>query len=214
MTEAFVVRELWKGSLWSATPHRLVARDGGGFVTYCAPGTPWLAPTSGEVVSLSRGEQQLALMTSGDWDLVAEETTMATLEYIRLGSWVRVKVGWSADFGEFRGWYVNFEMPSVATVLGVDTMDLVLDLVVAPSGKPAWKDRNDFERAIDARLFPTRLRERLERAARAVLVEISSGRGRFDPAVETWRPDPKWASLPLPRDDVLDGPSALESFGA
>jgi len=68
------------------------------------------------------------------------------LNFFVTGAWARINLGW--ERGRFLGWYINFELPPRATRDGIETMDLILDAFVTPTGKWHWKDREDFERAV------------------------------------------------------------------
>jgi hypothetical protein len=50
--------------------------------------------------------------------------------------------------GEFAGWYVNLETPARRHADGVDTTDLVLDVVVAPDRTWVWKDEDEMAERI------------------------------------------------------------------
>jgi hypothetical protein len=46
------------------------------------------------------------------------------------------------------GWYVNFEVPYRRTGLGIDTLDLFLDLVIGPNlDRVVWKDEGEYAQA-------------------------------------------------------------------
>ena len=74
------------------------------------------------------------------------------IRLIEPGAWNCVNVEFGAA-GEFVGWYVNFQQPfqragSRFDTVRFDTVDLVLDLVVAPDRSWRLKDEDDFQRAI------------------------------------------------------------------
>ncbi len=62
-------------------------------------------------------------------------------------AWHCVDVEFDAS-GEFAGWYVNFQEPLRRTSFSLDTVDLVLDLVVAADGSWRTKDEDDFARGL------------------------------------------------------------------
>jgi predicted RNA-binding protein associated with RNAse of E/G family len=106
-------------------------------------------------------------------------------------------LGWSQD-GDFLGWYVNFQRPLVRTRMGYDSMDLVVDLVVAPSYEWQWKDNEDFEAAIERGILDEALRGPIALEAERVLHLLERREGPFDPEWTTWRPPNHWATPKLP----------------
>ena len=41
-------------------------------------------------------------------------------------------------------WYANFERPFQRTPIGIDTFDLLLDLVIEPDSSYRWKDEGEY----------------------------------------------------------------------
>jgi hypothetical protein len=87
-----------------------------------------------------------------------------------------------------------------ATPDGIESMDLVLDMFVLPDGSWSWKDREDFDRAVDDGVLEPHLPALFETEAQRVLTEHAAGQAAFDPAWIDWRPP--WqlptAQLPAP----------------
>jgi hypothetical protein len=99
--------------------------------------------------------------------------------------------------GEFVGWYVNLEEPSVVwddgLLAGVDTTDHDLDIWVYPDRSWEWKDEDEFEerQAFGPRYWvhdPDRVRAEGER----VIAKVESGVFPFDGTWQDFRP-PGWA---------------------
>jgi protein associated with RNAse G/E len=202
--DPLVITEVWQGRLWSAIPHTLVSADGTGHVTYLAPDAVGAYATSRGVPGrehLSRGERKLAALQTLVYQVVEVPhhfTPLASLHFFRPGSWARVNLGWSADLSQFLGWYVNFEVPYQVVDHGLQTMDLVLDMLVTPDRTWRWKDRDEFDDALARGLLSADIAAALEAEAKQVTDQIARGHGPFADGWPAWRPDPRWSTPALP----------------
>lgn len=107
---------------------------------------------------------------------------------------------WHGEDGDFRGWYVNLQAPFRRTVIGVDTMDDELDIVVAPDGSWRWKDVEKLAGWQARGRFSAdevaAVRAEGERVAR----ELEAGRRWWGDEWRAWRPDPAWPVPELPEN--------------
>lgn len=196
-----VVTEEWHECLWSASPHRVVESGLDGLVTFQPAGTA-------SVLSSNRDMAYTEGMTRSERKLAALQTLRAKPRYIREfptklyfytpGSWVRVNLGWDPLDGHFMGWYVNFERPARKTSEGLVSKDLLLDIYVKPDHSWEWKDKHEFEEAIDGQIIDSNHRELFETEAERVLAQIAAGEGAFDPRWQTFRAPSGWATPELP----------------
>ena len=194
-----VLAEVWRGQVWSAVPRMVVERSEDLWVTFAPTGVVGAYASSRGVPGregLSRAERKLAAMESLVYNVVEAPTDLATLTFHTRGAWSSVNLGWKD--GEFVGWYVNFEQPYEETQYGLETMDLVLDLLIDPDGNPQVKDEDDYAAAVERGILDGT--PDLEQEKARVLRELSAGRGPFDPAWITWRPDPAWPIPILPKE--------------
>ncbi|MFI5915151.1 DUF402 domain-containing protein [Dactylosporangium sp. NPDC051541] len=106
-------------------------------------------------------------------------------------------VWWFFKEGVFSGWYVNLEEPYLRRHDGVQTKDLVLDIVVTPERHWEWKDADEFQRHIGHPLYYDRA------AADAILIGaeriidlVETASFPFDGTHTSFCSDPAWA---LPR---------------
>ena len=201
-----MVEDRWRGRLWAAVPHRVVEADAGQCVTWLPAGTVaafasmrGLAAADG----LSRAERKHQALATLRYRVREVPVAPDTLHVFTPGRWSRVDLGWAAD-GEFLGWYVNFELPpapalTLSAVPVLTTMDLVLDRYVHPDGSTEWKDRDEFDRAVDDGLLDASLRPVLAAEADAVAADQVAARGAFDPRWQRFRPPSHWAAPHLPR---------------
>jgi len=102
--------------------------------------------------------------------------------------------------GEFRQWYVNLEEPAAlwrdGDLLGLDTVDQDLDIVVAPDRTWRWKDEEEFADHLgypDSYWVPDPAAVRAE--GDRVVELIDAGEFPFDGTGTDFRPDPAWAAL-------------------
>jgi len=119
-------------------------------------------------------------------------------------------VWWFFREGSFTGWYVNLEESYVRRHDGVDTNDLVLDIVVTPQRQWEWKDTEEFNERIGDPLYFDRATAETVRAEGERLIKlIEAGDFPFDGTYTDFRPGPSWPALRLPTDvdSQLDGPA-------
>ncbi len=217
--DPLVVTEVWHGHLWSAIPHTLVSADETGHVTYLAPDAVGAYATSRGVpgrAHLSRGERKLAALQTLVYRVVEAPhhfAPLASLHFFRPGSWARVNLGWSADRSQFLGWYVNFEVPYQLVDHGLQTMDLVLDMLVTPDRTWRWKDRDEFDDALARGILSADIAATLEAEAAQVIDQVERRQGPFADAWPGWRPDPRWSTPLLAPQLRADGTAWLVNAG-
>lgn len=95
-------------------------------------------------------------------------------------------------------WYVNFQLPMERTEDGYDTLDLVLDLIVAPDWSWSWKDVEPFEAAVRRGIFTTEMKAAVETQAADVHQSIADQAGPFAPAGREWTAPTTWPDPSLP----------------
>lgn len=182
--------------LWSAVPHVVVEPQ----VTYLPEGALGTYASSVGVPGregLPRSQRKLAALETCVYRVVERSIGWSMLHFFTPGSYARVNLGWTAD-GTFTGWYVNLERPITTHEHGLETMDLVLDLHIAPDGSWRWKDREDYDETVRRGLLDAELLPVLEADARRVLDQHQRGDGPFAPHWRSWQPDPQWTVPVLP----------------
>lgn len=200
-----VRRDVVHGKVWTAAPYRALSDQGGELLLAHWPGIQSLAPSTW-THWLRTGDdavrkQAIPNLANGRWEL-EPWTWRRTL----LLSWSGVDPG----FGVYRfhdlenghvTWYLNFERTPRRTRIGIDTFDLLLDLVVSPdlSGW-TWKDEDEYAHARRLGLIGDAEHRGVEQARqRAVaLVEARGG-----PLARDWshiRVLPSWPTPRLPGD--------------
>jgi predicted RNA-binding protein associated with RNAse of E/G family len=181
---------------------------------YSAPG--WLLEeTSAHVVTaIVPGAQTLQLITPRA-NVMRE--VAAGREQTALVPWHTNRVVWLMPFNgahavghswndardEFAGYYINLQAPLRRTPIGYDSFDHVLDIVVAPDGSWRWKDEDEFEEAIQLRLFTPNEAADIRAEGERVITRLSN---LLPTGWELWRRPPHWSvsTLRLP-EELSDG---------
>ncbi len=157
--EVVTYRELWGDRVMTAMPLRVVADSGNSTVLYLAAETTFRAaraPGGGPVRDVS------------DWASVQTTWTGGSLlRLLQEGLWYCVDVEFDAE-RRFAGYYVNFQEPVRRTARGFDTVDLVLDVEVAPDGAARIKDADDLDAAVADGHVPTEVASRVQAQAASV----------------------------------------------
>lgn len=182
--QVIVVEEEWRGLLFAAAPHRVVASDADQLVTLVPDGTESVVGSNFGLPGTEHldrsGRKLLAMQSLQFWPRLISETPTKLLVYTA-DRWSRVSLGWDSADGQFLGWYVNFERPARAGRDGIVSKDLVLDLYVNADGSWDWKDRDDFDEAIAQGVLEPELDAVLAAEARHVLRDLHDHLGAFDP---------------------------------
>jgi len=214
--ETAVRRDMVRGEVWTAAPLRVVHDEPGGglLLTHwpgieCRAATTWIEwlTTGNESVR----KQAVPLLVAGGWRLGTWVwRTTAVLSWYGVDEYFSVHRFLDLERVEAR-WYVNFERPYRRTRIGIDTFDLLLDLVVAPdlSGW-AWKDEDEYAQGRRLGLIDDAEHRRIEQARLRALALIESKGGPFAQDWSDWRVQPDWPLPTLP-PDALDVPSGFEA---
>lgn len=199
-----VRRDVHAGRVWSAQPYRALADTGSVLHLAYWPGLRSLAPTTwsagwrtGDDAVRRSGLDHLA---AGTWVLGSWSWRHTVVRSrFETGQWFSLHYFQEPGTGEPLRLYVNFERPAVRTPIGIDTMDLIVDLVVEPdlSGH-RWKDEDEY--AHGRRLgFITDADHRLVDQARDRALGLLQDRsGPFADPWQPWAPDPQWPDPVLP----------------
>jgi predicted RNA-binding protein associated with RNAse of E/G family len=93
------------------------------------------------------------------------------------------------------------------TTLGFDTVDLVLDLVVAADSTWSLKDEDDFERAVSVGQLQQRTAEQVRAAAERMISVVEGGGPPFsEKNWPSWRPPSHWTVPALPANWASPAP--------
>ncbi|HZC25809.1 MAG TPA: DUF402 domain-containing protein [Actinopolymorphaceae bacterium] len=191
-------RDVFRGQVWSATPLRTVSDSKDMLAMVLLPGTQKLASTTwiewcrtGDDDVRSRALPNLA---AGTWELDTwtwRDTTKLSL--LLADAYFSVDLFFGAD--GFERWYVNFERPYVRTGVGIDTFDLLLDMLVEPDLSYRWKDEDEYAEGCRLGIITETEQRHVQDARDQVLELLRKGTGPFEERWLAWRPEP---GLPLP----------------
>ncbi|MFB8290662.1 DUF402 domain-containing protein [Kitasatospora purpeofusca] len=195
-----VRRDVHLGRVWSAQPHRALSDSGTLLEIGYWPGIRALAPTTwttalrtGDDSSRKDGLEHLA---SGSWELEpwAWRDTVLRSRF-ETGSWFSLH-HFQSPAGEPLRLYVNFERPAVRTRIGIDTLDLLVDLVVDPDlSSWRWKDEDEYAHGRRLGLVTEADHRAVDHAREHAIGLLQERRGPFGFPWPAWAPDPAW---PLP----------------
>jgi predicted RNA-binding protein associated with RNAse of E/G family len=198
--QTIVIQDVWDGRLWAARPVTVVEDRNGFLAVWCPKGTrrkgPGTPPT--RLAEATRRERFASCLEHRDWVLVDNEWDVSTLMLTEDGAMHSVWVSWLEN-GEQWGWYVNLQMPIRRAQNAAQTMDLALDVVIAPDRSSwTWKDEDEFQILIDRNLIDGELASRVRAEATDVIRRAEADEPPFCDPWPDWRPDPSWSLPRLP----------------
>ncbi|MET9182905.1 DUF402 domain-containing protein [Kitasatospora aureofaciens] len=201
-----VRRDVHHGRVWSAQPYRTLTDDGATLELAYWPGITSLSPATW-AAAMRTGDD--SLRKSGLDDLAASHWQLepwtwqgtTLLSRFEAGEYFSIHAFRDATTGEPRNWYINFELPYSRTPIGLDTFDLLIDLVVEPDlSSHRWKDLDEYAQARRLGLIDDRLHTIVETARERALALVQERALPFHEIWPTWTPDPTWPSPQLPAD--------------
>ncbi|GAA2839989.1 hypothetical protein GCM10010441_75380 [Kitasatospora paracochleata] len=200
-----VRRDVHAGRVWTAMPQRVIDDTGHVLTLAYWPGIESLAPATW-ITSTRTGDdtarrQCLADLAAGAWTLGPhrwENTEL--LSHFLAGEWFSVHCFQDAITHEPLRWYVNFEHPYRRRPgVGIDTMDLALDLVITPDlAGHHWKDQQEYAQLRRLGVVDDYVGRQIERARGRAIGMLDDRTGPFAGGWPTWAPDPSWPLPTLP----------------
>lgn len=121
-----------------------------------------------------------------------------------------VFVFWHGPDREVRSWYINIQESFRRTLIGIDTQDLELDIVVGLDGGYEFKDAEVMaDRIAEGRFHPDQVAV-IEKIGDELADRLRRGEMWWDSAWARWVPDPSWTPVALPAgwDDALSSPTS------
>ncbi|GLW29127.1 DUF402 domain-containing protein [Actinoplanes regularis] len=198
-----VRRDVLDGRVWSAAAHRVLDDDGQRLTLCCWPGVTTYAPTTWIEWLGNRDDairkQGIPDLATGRWDLgewIWRDTVLLT--------WVGLDPDFSvqrfqAVSGGSTQWKINFERPVRRTTIGIDTFDLLLDLIADPAcDRWSWKDEDEYDQARRLGVITDADHRRVGRARHRAVHLVETRGGPLAQDWSTWRPDSGWPTPVLP----------------
>lgn len=179
-------------------PVRIVEHDASRTILYLAEGSPLKVSADakgkriGRATPVGERERQIRMLVDGAW---TDNHALMIHEPHRLGSvWLFLL----AEDWSFQGYYVNLQAPLEPTLVGFDTADYLLDVVVKPDLSWEWKD--EFDEALEHELIPPVLLHAVRAEGRRFIRELESRQWPFGSGLDQWRPEPEWDVPSMPKN--------------
>lgn len=209
-------RDVFRGRVWSAHALRTVRDTGEALVACSWPGAETRVGTT-YAAALRTGDdalrkQTLPELASGRWQLGRrfwQDTVLLVWRPPQGYFSVNAFYAPGGDHPRLLTWYVNFERPPRRTAVGYDTLDLLVDLVVAPDlSRRRWKDEDEYAQGRRLGIVGKADHRAVEVARGRALAMIEAREGPFgaDAGWADWRPDPAWPVPRLPAGALVPGP--------
>ena len=208
-----VVDEVWNRKLWATRPVLVVEDRPDLLVVWCPKGTIRKVPTTpaGRPRASTRGERLATCLLEEAWDLVDHEWDVSTLMLMEPGALHATWVSFLEN-GDHWGWYVNLQRPFVRSDSAVTTMDLALDVLIAPDRSEwRWKDEDEFQLLVEAGLLGAEEAASVRAEALRVIDRAVACEPPFSDDWPRWTPDPAWETPTLPVGRESHGRTAPSS---
>lgn len=147
-----VHQEVWAGRWWAARPLIVVEDTAERILLWIPQDTVRKVPVTppSRPDPSTRQAQIIENLARGDWVMGEHIWDVSSLWILRPSDWHTVLVSWRGDGSHF-GWYANLQYPFRRTAIGIEAMDLMLDIVVEPDLEWRWKDEAEFDEILDPR---------------------------------------------------------------
>jgi hypothetical protein len=122
------------------------------------------------------------------------------LIFLAPGKYYAVYAIWRQAKDEFQGYYIDFQLPYTRTLIGFDSYDLELDIVIDPQFRWSWKDEQEYHEGIQAGVIKNCWVEAIGRSKLEALARIEGRQYPLDGSWLDWRPDPSWIPPALPEN--------------
>lgn len=185
-------------SLVDLRPVTVVAHDEQHLAVWMAAGTRMLYHVSAdgkELRSLGGTDQftapraQAVRRWAGSGVLaVFQPRTMYSVWFFRTESGLR------------NSYYVNIEEEFTQSASGIESSDLVLDVLAGPDRSCALKDEDELECAYRAGKFSAAKVAQIRDVAQQAMTDVENWVFPFNAGYETFQPDPDWTVPDLPAD--------------
>lgn len=195
--ETVVWRGIFRGMVWHAHSMIVVQDSPRELALALLPGAGAVTPEG--YADGKRADKRRWFFKDRPWKL--EEYTWHTnrlLALVEPEKYFATMLFWDGESGNFRCYYFNFQLPIRRGPLGVDTLDLDLDLVVHPDLTCEWKDIDDYNTGLATGVILDEWAEAVEAAKVEILGKVERREYPLDGTWLNWLPDPAWPPPRLP----------------
>jgi len=176
-----VRREVWQGRPWLANPLYVVEDTGDLLVLYQPEGSPW---------GFGAGTDWPTLSGRHPYDGRSAWEGAGPLGIHRAGDPFAVWAYCRGPDRSFLGWYVNIQAPFRRTEVGIDSLDLELDLLVSPALEVFLKDEAQVDASAALGRFSGETSAAIHSLGATLKDRIESGDRWWDDAWRDWVPTP------------------------
>ena len=193
-------RGVWRGKvMWSCAARVVVDRTDLSAL-YWQAGSPVVRPAV-RPTPKNLLENEFTLI-SDEW----KKTDVLSLT--QPGAEHSVELKWLTGTDNLDCWYVNLQEPLRRSIIGFDTMDQLLDIVISPDKKEwRWKDEDEFAEAEALGVFSHAEAALIRAEGEEVIKLLDNNQPPFFDGWETWAPPVEWGipDLPTGWDQVTEG---------
>lgn len=187
-----VLRETWRGRVWTARPVRVVQDAPELLVLHMQPGTVFKHP--GDV----------PVFLPDEWTLTDRTWTGGDALYLcPPDAWHMVILFFAPGPNrKLDRWYVNLQRPLVRMEMGFDYLDQELDIVVAPDRSSwQWKDEDLFAESQRRGRISAQDAAQVRAEGERVIEQLTRGDSVFSQGWHDWSPPRDWPGPALlPQD--------------
>ncbi|ADG76449.1 protein of unknown function DUF402 [Cellulomonas flavigena DSM 20109] len=180
-----VVREVVEGLVWTERPATVVVDEPDEIVLHQAVGS-----VTREPIDPSQRRDYLRIMAGRRWTL--RDKVWQPPGRLRIGRPGQPFEVWRVATPDERGvaaWYVNLQAPLRRTADGFETLDHVLDVIVAPDlSWWEWKDEDELAAAVAHGVLTAREAAEVRATGEDVVAAIERGAPPWDLGWATWDP--------------------------
>ena len=151
--------------------------------------------STGDKSLRANGLRELA---DGEWTLASAPLRHFTILTFQLPDTYFSVMLRFRETGQLFMWYVNFERPYRRTAIGIDTSDLIVDLVIEPDGTYRWKDEDEYRQGRRLGIVGDTDHAAVEQAREQAVAMFEERTGPFEEQWVSWRRDPNWTVPTLP----------------
>jgi hypothetical protein len=196
--DVIVRREVWKGRVWLAHPLYVVEDTDDALVLYQVEGARW---------GFGAGDDWPTVTGRHPYDGKTAWVGEGPLGLHRSGDPYAVWAYWGRPGRFFAGWYVNIQVPIRRTAIGIDSLDLELDLLVSPTYEVAVKDEEHVGASAALGRFTDDDAVAIHAVGARVQAEIEAGDRWWDERWREWTPPPEMLVPPALPDGWADEPT-------
>jgi hypothetical protein len=187
--DVIVLREVWRGKVYSVIPVR-VAQDSPAFTAlYLPPRTPCQWPHTREGATIR--------LRTDEWVLREQVWTVGDVLFlVKPGAGYTFTAFWNEQH-VFDHWKVNLEEPMCRTSMEFDYMDQLLDIIISADHSTwRWKDEDELQEAQVRGIFSMEEAREIRAKGEHVITLLQMNQPPFNEGWEDWSPEPAWRTIP------------------